>query len=248
MPDRRPTRLPPPEWAIGVDGCRAGWALLQRSLRDDALEAHIFDTAAALVAYLRRQNCVAMIDMPVGLADSGRRACETAARKSLGPRRSSVFAAPRRPMLDFDDYHAANAWGKAQGPDAGGGLSKQAWNITPKIRALDAALSPDDQAWLGEGHPELGFMRLTGAPCRHPKRTDAGARERRRALREAGLDPREAIAAFRKHTPTKSALADDDILDAAVLSLSAQARISNNALRFSDEKRDRRGLVMEIWG
>ena len=48
-------------------------------------------------------------------------------------------------MLDFETYGDANAWGKAQGPDGGGGLSKQAWVITPKIREIDAIIAPADQ-------------------------------------------------------------------------------------------------------
>ncbi|MEQ8935326.1 MAG: DUF429 domain-containing protein, partial [Amphiplicatus sp.] len=40
----------------------------------------------------------------------------------------------------------------------------------------------------------------------------------------------------------------DDTLDAIALSLTAEARLMGEALRLTDEARDTRGLVMEIWG
>ena len=41
-----------------------------------------------------------LVDIPIGLPDSGRRECDLAARKLLGPRRgTSVFTGARRPAL-----------------------------------------------------------------------------------------------------------------------------------------------------
>lgn len=231
----------------GIDGCRGGWvvSVLNADLTiADALL--IEDFANALV---RTADCAAvMVDMPIGIADCGPRACETDARKLLGrPRSSSVFSTPRRAMLEMDDYHAANAWGKAQAGD-GRGLSKQAWNITPAIRAVNAALSQKDQTRIGEAHPEVAFYRLNGgAPCAHSKHTDEGLRERARLLRRAGLHHLTAtwntIAADHGR-----ALARDDFYDACAIAVTAAARISGDAIRLSDEQRDAKGLIMEIWG
>ncbi|GAB4521019.1 MAG: DUF429 domain-containing protein [Amphiplicatus sp.] len=190
-----------------------------------------------------------IVDMPIGLADSSRRACETMARRRLGPRRAaSVFASPRRPMLDFARYEEANAWGKAAGPGAGGGLSKQVWNILPRIREIDSIMTPADQSWLGEGHPEVAFSRLNdGAPCRHSKRTEEGRRERLALLRRGGFPAGVALLAQAK-ARFRAAVQPDDILDACALALTAEARLGGRALRLTDGARDARGLVMEIWG
>ncbi|MEM6414740.1 MAG: DUF429 domain-containing protein [Pseudomonadota bacterium] len=241
---------------VGVDGCPSGWASVKFSdapqkgdaTNTAAFETQVFETAEALMQYLRASACIALIDMPIGLLEEGKRACEKAARAALGPRRSSIFPAPRRPMLDFVSYEEANQWGKMQGANAGGGLSKQAWNILPKIKDLDAVITPTDQQWLGEGHPELAFTRIIGNPCRYPKRSLEGANEREDALRKNGIDPLKVIASFRKIIATKTLLADDDILDACVLALSASARFDGTAIHLTDGTVDRCGLALEIWG
>ena len=234
--------------AAGVDGCRAGWLFVKKASEDAPLQAGIAGSFADLLAGPLGDVAAALVDMPIGLAENGRRACERLARERLGPRRASVFAAPRRPMLAFDAYADANAWGKAAGPSAGGGLSKQAWNLAPKIREIDNALSPADQTRFGEGHPELAFTRLSGRPCAHGKKTAEGAAERRAALRRAGLVYTPLLKALRQDHPRRADFADDDFYDACVLLLAAQARLAGEAWRLSDDARDRKGFVMEIWG
>jgi predicted RNase H-like nuclease len=185
-----------------------------------------------------------VIDMPIGLPDAPGRACERAARKAIGPRRSSVFSAPLRGMLAFAEYQDANAYGKARGA----GLSKQAWNITPKIRALDALMTPQLQARVAEGHPELAFTRLGGGPCAHPKRDPLGKRERLRRLNHAGVDAKRVLDAARDMHPSRSIFADDDLIDACALALTAEAHLNGEAWRLGDGARDARGLLMEISG
>ncbi|MHA7871285.1 MAG: DUF429 domain-containing protein, partial [Hyphococcus sp.] len=222
-------------FVLGVDGCRAGWAAVRLSLTSGETSAAVVPDFAGLLAGPGAQAAMIMVDMPIGLADAGRRACEQAARQVLKPHRhNSVFSAPRRPMLSFATYAEANAWGKAQGAAAGGGLSKQAWMITPKIREIDAAISPADQKRLGEGHPEVAFWRLNDrAPCRHPKRTPEGAAERLVLLRRHGL------AQAAQHVETlKQAIganiARDDVYDACALALTAKARLEDAAVRLGD--------------
>lgn len=226
----------------GVDGCRAGWALALRDGSSAPFGIEIIDSFEAVVA---RAGPAAMliVDMPIGLAEGGRRICEREARALLGPRRSSVFAAPRRPMLSFGTYAAANAWGKSLGPEGGGGLSKQAWHLMPKIREIDSLIDPADQDRIGEGHPEVAFARLNAGPCAHPKRSPEGVRERMLILKRAGVaDPAALIE--RAGRAAKA----DDVLDALALCLTAAARLDGSAWRLGDGARDARGLVMEIWG
>lgn len=228
-------------WVQGVDGCRGGWIVARFDLETRRLETVFGADFGAL--FRSTPAAMTLVDMPIGLAEAGGRWCESAARRLLGPRRSSVFSAPRRPMLAFDRYEDANAWGKADGA----GLSKQAWNITPKIAEIDRAITPADQARLGEGHPEVAFARLGGGPCAHPKRIAAGLDERRVILQSCGLAIGDAMIAEARMQSSGAAKADD-VLDACALALTAEARLRGTALRLSDEARDARGFVMEIWG
>lgn len=194
-----------------------------------------------------------MADMPIGLGDETARACETEARALLSPlRHASVFSPPRRGMLAFADYSAANAWGKAQakrltGAEKGGGLSRQAWMLATKIREVDAFMTPARQARIAEAHPEVAFWRLNGgAPCAHAKRTAEGRAERNALLTANGLDPDPLFADLRKAAGGGAGL--DDWYDACALALTAKARLEGEAVRLGDDARDARGLAMEIWG
>lgn len=236
-------------FVLGVDGCRAGWVCVRLNLPDMTSAAFIAPSFEALLAGSGAEATMIIVDMPIGLAETGRRACEREARKRLSPRRhSSVFSTPRRPMLTFTTYEEANDWGKRQGKDAGGGLSKQAWMITPKIREIDDAITPADQTRLAEGHPEVAFWRLNGEqPCRHSKRTGEGAQER------LALLTRHGIAAAEKHyenlrRENAAGIGRDDVYDACALALTAQARLDGCAIHLTDGHKDARGLVMEIWG
>ncbi|MCK5744627.1 MAG: DUF429 domain-containing protein, partial [Oricola sp.] len=184
----------------------------------------------------------------IGLADAGRRGCEALARQILKPKRSSsVFTPPRRPMLAFARYEDANAWGKAQEPK--GGLSKQAWMIAPKIREIDAAITPAHQARLCEGQPEIAFARLNaGAACAFPKRKKEGEDERRALLAAAGLPDAEEIYRTLRAGHGAAAVKRDDVYDACALALTAKARLDGTATHLADGARDARGLLMEIWG
>ena len=231
-------------YVIGVDGCRAGWAVVHLNLCSNRARGFIVERFDAI---LRLDAAMVIVDMPIGLADSGRRPCEALARQKLTPgRTSSVFTSPRRPMLGFATYAEANMWGKAQ--QAKGGLSKQAWMIAPKIRELDAAITPADQTRLGEGHPEVAFARLKGGPCVFAKRKPEGQRERLALLQRAGINNAEEIFELLRGEHGAKAVARDDVYDACVLALTAKARLNGKAWRLSDDARDARGLVMEIWG
>ncbi len=234
-----------PSYVLGVDGCRAGWFVAARILQTGETSVAIADSFASILDGPGQSAAAIIVDIPIGLADFGGRACEAQARRSIGPRRSSVFSSPRRPMLGFDRYEDANAFGKA----TGAGISKQCWGIVTKIREADLVVTPELQRIVGEGHPELAFTRLRGAPCAHAKRRHDGERERRNALISAGLDTiDDMLADVRRIHPRKSEFANDDFYDACALSLTAQARLEGAAWRLGDGARDARGLLMEIWG
>ena len=114
-----------------------------------------------------------------------------------------------------------------------GGLSKQAFHLIPKIREVDAAMTPRRQRTVVEVHPELCFARLLGAPCAAPKRTADGRSERRTAI-DLALDRPPIGAAW------------DDVLDACALVETARRLAAGTVERLGDGARDARGLRCEI--
>lgn len=210
--------------AVGVDGCRGGWLAVPLG----GGPALVHGTFAGLLR--AEPDATLAVDVPMGLLDEGRmgdRACDKEARRLLGPRRASVFPPPLRHRLDATERPP--------------GMSHQSFGILPRIREVDAAMSPALQARCVEAHPELAFAMLAGHPMRHPKRTAEGAGERRRAL---GLIPGRPFARL----PARPAgAARDDLLDACVLAWTAARVAARESLRVPVVPLvDSRGLRMEI--
>lgn len=157
---------------LGVDGCPGGWigALVTGSSVSWLL---LPDVAAVLSV----PAAAVGIDMPIGLPAVGPRSCDVAARALLGPRRSSVFPAPVRPVLEASSYDQACALSRTS---SGKALSQQAWHLVPRIADLDASLTDHDR--VVEVHPEVVFARLAG--LLPPKKEAAGRAGREAALRD----------------------------------------------------------------
>src|SRR5882724_5840186 len=128
------------EVVAGLDGCPVGWLCLTRDLATGKVCACIFSNIGELSTLDPRPDVV-MVDVPIGLTDSGARDCDLLARAHLrAPRSSSVFPAPVRSTLVATTYIQACQLGvKADGRR----LSQQAWGILPKIREVDAFLRSD---------------------------------------------------------------------------------------------------------
>ena len=225
-------------WVAGLDGCRGGWVVARLETRGRTLRIELAETWAH---FDPAGIALAAVDMPIGLAESGPRPCDLAARALLPRgRKSSVFPSPRRYMLDCPDWPAAHALGRRR---EGKGLSKETWNITGKIAEIDRAIRPADQDRLFEVHPELLFHHLNAwRPL--PGKTRPGGREaRREILARCGLTlPERLPAAFR------GAARLDDLLDAAACALVAERILKGTARRLPDNPPlDSRGLRMEIW-
>jgi predicted RNase H-like nuclease len=238
-----------PRWVAGVDGCRGGWLVILWAVADAAptstrVASRLCKNFAQVLALPESPVAIA-VDMPIGLLERhvpGGRACDRAARALLGrPRSSSVFTPPTRSGL------AATAYAEAAALN-GAGMSKESFNILPKIRELDAALSAQDQQRVFEAHPELVFTRLSGAPLRHNKKTLQGRRERTRLLRRVfGASFQDATRLRLIHGLRNAAL--DDVADAYALAYTARCIHEGTALRVPETEpaRDARGLRMEIW-
>ena len=197
------------------------------------------------VLALAEKPAVLAVDMPIGLLDRplpGGRLCDREARKMLGrPRASSVFTPPTRPGLAAQDYSDVSRIN-------GTGMSKEAFNILPKIREIDEAIAASDQKHVFEAHPELAFAALAGAPMRHNKKIAEGRRERVRLLRRIfGRAFQDPVRLRLEHGATRVAF--DDVVDAYVLVHVADRIRRRSAVRLPlvEPQRDKRGLRMEIW-
>lgn len=227
----------------GLDGCPAGWVCLSGTLPDGIITARILPDIAALTD-LSPRPVLAMIDIPIGLPEQGRRACDIAARRMLGGRRaSSVFSAPIRPMLEAEDYHDACRIGL--GTD-GRKISRQTWHLLPKIREVDAFLRADPTRadWLLEAHPEASFQQCNhGTPLAASKKRAAGRAEREALVRGfAGEAPTLA-----RRTLPGADYRPDDLLDAFAALWTADRVARGDAMCLPDPPvHDAVGLPMAI--
>lgn len=215
--------------AVGVDACPGGWVAVVVAGGGGGAGAALETAGAVHGATLEAiggQLCHADgfgVDIPIGMPTHGPRRADVAARRFLGPRRSSVFTAPVRDALAAPTYAEANAMARRV---TGHGLSRQAYALAPRI--LEAEL------WCGrhptpvwEVHPEVSFAVLLGHPAAAPKKTWSGMRERRTALERAGVvlgdlpgaGPRAGV---------------DDVLDAAAAAWSTARLLRCEARSFPD--------------
>jgi predicted RNase H-like nuclease len=242
-------RLAPSYWTAGVDGCPGGWIVVLSGMttrldRPVRMATRLCCAFAQVLALPERPVSIA-VDIPIGLlehASPGGRNCDREARALLGrPRASSVFSPPTRNALLARHYGEVAALN-------GAGMSKESFNILPKIREVDALMDPALQDSVVEAHPELAFLSLAGGPMRHNKRTPEGRRERMRLLRpmlgSACIDPLRVRAEHGLRY-----VGYDDVLDACALAIVAGRRQRGLARRLPTLRPpcDAKGLRMEIW-
>jgi predicted RNase H-like nuclease len=229
-----------------MDGCSAGW--IAAFMRGGEFRIEVVPrfadtlTKAVLIA----------VDIPIGLPERvghGGRAAENAVRPLLGARQSSVFSVPSRRAVYAESYTQACAVA-LDTSDPPRKVSKQLFNIAPKIRDVDTALRADSAAGrrVFEVHPELAFWRLNGGRALdEPKKVKGRCYEPGLALRRAlligGGLPAEVVNA----APPKGA-GPDDLLDALACLWVARRLNIGKARPFPDPPpRDAFGLPMAIW-
>lgn len=212
----------------GIDACPGGW--VAALLSGGAVRVEEVSTLSSLPLVH-----AAVIDIPIGLAATGKRACDLLAKDLLGPRRSSVFITPPRDVVEMLEYPEANALCKAR---HGWGLSAQAFHLFRRIREAEAwALSLPDPWRVVESHPELAFLDSGGEPF-PSKHTAQGLAARRGAA--ASMFPEGWSLSTRRAK-------EDDVLDALAM-LWVAGRISEGqAVSLPEEApRDQKGLPMRI--
>jgi predicted RNase H-like nuclease len=241
----------PGSWLAGVDGCVGGW--LVAFVRPNGDEARLrVVTRFADVLSAPEAPAIIAVDMPIGLPERtglGGRAAENLVRPLLGGRQSSVFSVPSRAAIFAPDYRRACEIAQATS-DPPRKVSKQLFNIAPKIREVDEALRtlPQAAARVFEVHPELAFWRLNGGRAlTEPKKVKSRPYQPglmlRRQLLIAGGFASEIVNA----PPLKGAGADD-LLDALACAAIARRLAKSLAVSYPDPPpRDAYGLSMAIW-
>jgi len=228
---------------VGVDACRKGWfaVCLSPNYRWDI---EIFTAIGDL--WNRFQSAaLLLIDIPIGLPESGKRKCDIDARKILKQRATSVFPAPCRQAIHANSYPEACRINKKI---LGVKLSVQTWNISGKIREADDLLLNNTMArrHMREAHPEVCFWALAGGqPMKYYKKTNQGFSERRKRLKKIKPTTDEIVNAAMK-TYYRKDLAKDDILDAMVLAVTATAPTESLVTIPKNPAKDSKGLPMEI--
>ena len=236
----------------GIDGCRSGWiAVLREFAAPDAPPRHELLQLRTVGELLADPDIsVLAVDMPIGLperAGLGGRGPERCVRPLLGERQSSVFSVPSRAAVFCEDYGEAcsTALATSEPPRK---VSRQAFHLFPKIREIDALMTPALEARVFEVHPELAFWRLNGERAMSlPKKVKSaasmpGLEERIALLCRHGYDE-----AFLRQRPPSGA-GRDDLIDACVNAVIAERITQGRATPFPREpERDARGLRMAIW-
>jgi predicted RNase H-like nuclease len=220
---------------VGVDGCPAGWICFHVDLQSRRSAVRVLANLSELISASPEPKLIA-IDIPIGIPTSGARACDIAARKLLGkPRSNSVFPAPVRATFAARTYQEACALSlQTQGKS----LSRQAFEIIPKIREVDELITPELQMRIFEVHPEVSFRTLNGGQALKHRKLDREGKEERLAL----LQPH--YPAIKSHLAEldRTKVAKHDLLDAAVAAWTAECVATGAVPRQFDS----RGLRMEI--
>lgn len=238
-------------WLAGVDGCAAGWIATFLHPAGSEVRVRIAAGFADILAAPEAAAIVA-VDMPIGLPERtgpGGRAAESAVRPLLGERQSSVFSVPSRAAVYARDYGEACriALASSEPPRK---VSKQLFNIAPRIREVDACLraEPALVSRVYEVHPEVAFWRLNGERAlAEPKKVkgkpyEPGLALRRKLLIAAGIPTGIANAA------APDGAGPDDLLDALACAAVARRIHAGTARPFPDPPPcDAFGLPMAIW-
>ncbi|UCC56560.1 MAG: DUF429 domain-containing protein [Gammaproteobacteria bacterium] len=231
---------------IGIDGCPAGWFCVILDDRDHWSFRLAPDEHG--VGELATGADSVLIDIPIGLCDSGSdgRDCDREARRLLGRgRASSVFSAPARRTLAATGYADALIRNRQA---TGRGLSRQAWGIVPKIRAIDALLR-DQRALCGvlrECHPELCFWALNGRHAMQFNKKQGQGQQERLAVLERYFPQCHALFEQASENCLRRQVAHDDIVDAMVCAVTAKLGHGGYQTVPARPPRDGQGLSMEI--
>lgn len=217
------TQRPRAARVAGVDLARGALAVvvLEENRVVDAFRCESFADALLVDAE------IVAVDLPIGIPESGPREADRAARRFVGPRASSVFPTPIRPVLEAESYAEARAVATNL---TGKSVSAQTYRLRARILELDKYALDDERVI--EVHPEVSFRELAHRPLLSKKGTD-GLVQRRRLLEEAGIDvPASAPR-----------IAEPDLLDATVAAWTARRYAGGEAVPLPEGHTARIGAI-----
>ena len=211
---------------IGIDGCRAGW-IITKILNNQLISFQIIENLND--DYLKQSNLSHIgIDIPLQLSHSGKRLAEIEARGLLKKRACTIFSPPTLNALRAKNYIDAC---EVNFKDCGKRISKQSWNLFPKIKEAQKFLEKNliSKSEVFEVHPELSFMAMNDMNLIEvSKKTDIGKEIRIKLIQK--FFPSFSFESVRKKYK-KNQVLDDDILDSISVLWSTQ-RIVDNIAQF----------------
>jgi predicted RNase H-like nuclease len=216
----------------------AGWVGVV--LDEDGFVRSHFSTTVADLAASEPDAAVVTIDIPIGLATTGRRRADADARAVLGPggRSSSVFLTPVRSAVEAGSREEADRLSRRAGD---GGVGSTAFGLATSILEVDS--------WIGSGagggrdvrevHPEVCFAMMGGRTLAG-KSSWNGAAARRTLLVQQGVAlPDDLGAAGLVH--------GNDVLDAAAAAWTARRIALGLATSYPSPPEDLDGWPTAIW-
>jgi predicted RNase H-like nuclease len=221
--------------AIGLDGFRNGWVAVTLDGDQQTISFH-----ANVAEALSGRFDWAGIDIPIGMTEDGKRACDLLARERLRPHFSRVFTGARRWLWqEFSDPDEANREAPRRGQTR---VSRQLWHLGRKIMEVDAFLRAHPLIDVCEVHPELVFLRLNGNKPLPAKKSEEGDALRRRLLKRQGF---RVIDRWLDKERIGTGAKRDDVLDACAVAIAA--RDPKGSLPEGAPPLDKYQLPMRIW-
>jgi predicted RNase H-like nuclease len=237
---------------IGIDGCPGGWI---SASADPSLASVTFTIHADLTSIFSNavhDGDIVVIDIPIGLALNGPRACDLAAREYLrGSRKSCVFPAPCQATSDATAFGITYREACDVNFGAGGKkVSRQLFAILPKIHEVDRLISPPMQNRIREAHPEVTFAALDRprpGPLA-PKREPQGQIQRLALIRRHVRDVDRLGLEEQRLRLGAGKVSIDDLVDALACLITASRVMNTTAfsLPSGQVEINARGLRMEI--
>jgi predicted RNase H-like nuclease/predicted enzyme related to lactoylglutathione lyase len=217
------TQGPRPSRVAGVDLAGGGWAVvvLDGNRVVDAFRCESFADALLVDAEF------VGVDIPIGIPVEGTRPADAEARRFVGPRASSVFTTPLRPVLEAPTYAEARRLATEL---TGKSVTAQTYALAKRILEVDEHAERDERVI--EVHPEASFRELARRPLESKHRSQ-GLAERRALLEQAGIDL----------PPSVPRIAEPDLLDATVVAWSASRYARGEAVPLPDGHTDRIGAI-----
>jgi predicted RNase H-like nuclease len=218
---------------VGVDAAgRLGWVGVV--VDDTGFVGARFGALREIVEWAEPVGVVG-VDIPIGHVPGGTRQADIRARRFVGSRGASVFAAPPAEVLGAGSYAEANATLTGLGLPM---LSRQAWALVPKMVEAAALAAVDERVF--EVHPEVSFCELAGECLGWSKKSWNGLLLRRRLLTDAGVELPEVIVDL-------GGAVADDVVDAAVVAWSARRIAGGTACPLPDPPQESGGRSVAIW-